>query len=157
MLRRISIVVLLFALAAGLAAADERSFGAPLSPDLAVTAIGDIVADPDAWAGKRVRIEGRVSGVCEHMGCWLELASPDDVALRVKVDDGVIVFPSDAVGAHAEAEGEVEILELTRDEYEDWLRHQAEETGDEFDPAAVGDGPYRIVRLRGLGAVVTGP
>ena len=148
--------LVVLATASGAAAAD-CSFGEPLSPDLGVTAIEEIVADPDAWAGKTVRIEGEVSGVCERQGCWLELVSPENVALRVKVEDGVIVFPQDAVGRRCRAEGEVEILELTRDEYVGWLEHQAEETGEAFDPATVGDGPYRIVRLRGHGAEITGP
>ena len=157
MSRRSLVAALIVLCAASGAAAADRSFGEPLTPDLEVTAIGVIVADPDAWAGQRVRIEGEVSGVCEKQGCWLELVSPDNVALRVKVDDGVIVFPQDAVGSRCRAEGEVEILELTREEYVGWLEHQAEETGDDFDPATVGDAPYRIVRLRGLGAEIAGP
>lgn len=142
---------------AGSLIAAERSFGEPLAADLEITPIADLVAEPEAWKGRRVRIEGEVSGVCALKGCWLELVSPQDVSLRVKVDDGVIVFPPDAVGRQAVAEGEVEILELTRKRYVAWLEHQAEETGERFDPAAVGVGPYRIVRLRGLGARITGP
>lgn len=132
-----------------------RTFGEPLTAGLELTPIGEIVADPEAWAGTRVRVEGRVSGVCENKGCWLELVSAEDVALRIKVEDDVIVFPQDAIGCRAVAEGEVELLELTRDEYAGWLEHRAEESGDEFDPAEVGDGPYRIVRVRGTGAEIT--
>lgn len=152
-------LVAFLALAAGCAAAvaADRSFGEPLSPELEVTPIADILADPDAWAGRRVRVEGRVAGVCRHQGCWLELVAPDRAAIRVQVEDGVIVFPRDAEGREAVAEGEVEILDLTRERYEEWLRHQAEEAGEEFDASRVGDGPYRIVRLRGTGAVIAGP
>ena len=157
MWRRFAVATIMVLLCSPLAAATVRSFGEPLSADLEVTAIATIVADPDPWVGKRVRIEGEVSGVCQKQGCWLELASPENTALRVKVDDGVIVFPQDAVGRRATAEGEVEILELTREKYTSWLEHLAEETGEEFNPDAVGDGPYRIVRLRGLGAEITGP
>ncbi len=157
MSRRFAIATLIAVLCAPIASAADRSFGEPLSTGLEVTPIADIVSDPDAWEGKRVRIEGEVCGVCRMQGCWLELESAENVRLRVKVDDGVIVFPPDAVGRRATAEGEVEILELTREQYVGWLEHQAEETGDEFDPATVGEGPYRIVRLRGLGAVVHGP
>ena len=59
---------------------------------------------------------------------------------------------ADAVGLAAAAEGVVEILDLSRERYEAWFRHAAEEAGEEFDPAEVGDGPFRIVRLRGRGA-----
>ena len=87
----------------------------------------------------------------------MDLTSPTDATMRVKVDDGVIVFPQDAVGRQAVAEGKVEIMELERDRYEAWLKHVAEEENREFDPAEVGEGPYRIVRLRGLGSEIEGP
>jgi hypothetical protein len=50
----------------------------------------------------------------------------------------------------------VEILELDRERYAAWLQHVAEEENREFDPAEIGDGPYRIVRLRGLGSEIRG-
>jgi hypothetical protein len=74
--------------------------------------------------------------------------------LRVKVDDGVIIFPPEAVGRRAVAEGKVEIVEMTKDEYTGWMKHVAEEEGKEFDPASLGEAPYRIVRLRGLAAEI---
>lgn len=137
--------------------AEVRTFGEPLTPDLELVPIETIVAEPDAWAGKKVRIAGRITGVCAHQGCWIDLVSPDNASLRVKVDDGVIVFPQDAVGHQATAEGEVELLEMSREQYEAWLRHVAEETGTEFEPSEVGEGPHRIVRLRGHGAEIQGP
>lgn len=157
MSRQLALTLLLALTSTAAAAAASEVLGEPLTADLEVTPIGDIVADPDAWAGRRVRVEGEVTGVCLKMGCWLELVSPEGEALRVKVEDGVIVFPPTAVGQRAAAEGEVEILELGREEYVGWLEHQAEETGEPFDPATVGDGPHRIVRLRGLGAEIAGP
>lgn len=119
------------------------------------TPIAAIVADPDAWAGKRVRIEGQVTEVCPMAGCWMELAAEKGGhRLKVKVDDGVIVFPTDAVGRVAAAEGVVEIVPMTRDQYRGWLAHLAEERGVPFDESQVGDGPYRIVQLRGTGAAL---
>lgn len=86
----------------------------------------------------------------------MDLASAEDATIRVKVDDGVIVFPKDAVGKQAVAEGEVEILDMERDRYEAWMRHVAEEEGREFDEAEIGVAPYRIVRIRGIGAKIEG-
>lgn len=139
------------------ASSDVSRFGESLSADLELTTIEEILEQPDEWAGKRVRIAGTVSGVCAKQGCWIDLASDVGSILRVKVDDGVIVFPQDGVGRPAVAEGTVEILDLDRQQYEDWLRHVAEEEGREFDPASVGEEPYRIVRLRGLGAEIEMP
>ena len=136
--------------------ATVATFGGGLSPDLELTPIQSIVADPDAWVGKRVRIAGEVSGVCTEQGCWMDLTSPDDVSLRVKVDDGVIVFPADAKGLQAVAEGEVEILDMSPEKFEAWLRHVAEEEGREFDLEEIGEPPHRIVRLRGIAAEIKG-
>lgn len=149
--------VLVFSLAVtvGTVAASEGAiFGTAPSADLDLTDIASILDAPDEWAGKRVKIAGDVAGVCTKQGCWMDLTSPDDVTLRVKVDDGVIVFPQDATGHSAVAEGTVEILDMERDKYEAWLRHVAEEEGREFDPSDVGEAPYRIVRLRGTGAEI---
>lgn len=147
---------LLVAAALPAVAAVDR-YGEALSEGTENASIAEILSTPDAWVGKQVRIEGEISGVCSHQGCWIDITSPGNATLRVKVDDGVIVFPADALGRTAVAEGTVEILDLERDRYEVWLRHVAEEEGREFDPAEVGDGPYRIVRLRGLGAEISGP
>jgi hypothetical protein len=153
MRRTIGLVALALAISAPVSA-ETLKLGEPMESERQVTPIVEILDAPDAWVGKTVRIEGRVAEVCTKMGCWMDLVSPEDARMQVKVDDGVIVFPLEAVGRHASAEGKVEILDMSRDQYEAWLRHAAEETGKEFDPTRVGDGPYRIVRLRGLGAEI---
>lgn len=59
----------------------------------------------------------------------MELESRDGDHLRVKVDDDVIVFPRDAEGRWAVAEGTVAVQDLTREQYTGWLRHLADEQG----------------------------
>ena len=157
MLRRISFVLCLLLLPSLAVAGDAELYGEALTEGLEPTPIADILADPDAWVGKKVQIEGKISGVCAHQGCWIDITSTEDETLRVKVDDGVIVFPQESVGHEAIAEGEVEILDMERDKYEAWLKHVAEEEDREFDPSEVGEGPYRIVRLKGLGSEIQGP
>lgn len=147
--------LLLSTLTAGGAAAETATYGAGVTLE-STTPIRDIVVDPEAWAGQQVRVEGRVVGVCAKKGCWMELESPDDHRLRIKVEDDVIVFPRDAEGRQAVAEGTVEVHELTREQYAGWLRHLAEEQGETFDEASVGDGPYRLVQIRGTGAEIAG-
>lgn len=119
------------------------------------TSMAKILADPDAWVGKKVRIEGKVVDVCPMKGCWMELEEANGGAkIKVKVDDGVIVFPVDAKGKLAVAEGVVESIPMTRERYVAWLEHLAEEKGQKFDPSTVGDGPYRIFQIKGAGAEI---
>lgn len=139
-------------LAAASAHAGEVSYGKGVQ--LAeTTSIDKILADPDAYVGKTVRIEGKVLDVCPMAGCWMELAGESEgKMLKIKVDDGVIVFPVTAKGKSAVAEGVVEAIPMTRERYVDWLSHIADETGREFDPESVGEGPFRVIQIQGTGA-----
>ena len=128
-------------------------YGDPLTLSEA-TNVADILADPESFVGERVLVEGTVVDVCDKRGCWLEIASTSDFEkLRVKVEDGVIVFPMSAKGLQARVEGVVEKLEYTLEEALERAQHQAEEHGTEFDPSTV-TGPETIYQIRGLGAVI---
>lgn len=145
-------LTLALVLAAVPALAGEKDYGKGVTLT-ETTSVAKILADPDAWVGKTVRIEGKVMDVCPMAGCWMELEEGDGAAkLRVKVDDGVIVFPVTARGKLAVAEGVVEAIPMTREKYVAWLEHLAEERGQTFDPSTVGDGPFRIVQVKGTGA-----
>jgi Domain of unknown function (DUF4920) len=153
------------AAAAGTAGAAAGATGAPATAAAgtaygagvklaASTPIADILRDPKAFAGKTVRVEGRVSDVCEKRGCWMEVASEAaGEKIRFKVNDGEIVFPLEAKGQYALAEGVVAVNELTLEASRDYAKYQAEEAGRAFDPASV-TAPTRIVRLDGVGAVL---
>ena len=118
------------------------------------TPIAAILASPDDHVGKLVRVEGEVSGVCTKAGCWMDLADDAGNRLRVKVEDGVLVFPADAAGRPAVAQGTVTVEQLSREKYIAWHRHVAEEGGPPFDESKLGSGPYRLVQLAGSGATI---
>jgi hypothetical protein len=68
--------------------------------------VSDLLAHPDAWVGKTIRVQGKAVGVCEHRGCWINLASDvEGQTVRVKVKDGEIVFPPEILGDLVMAEG----------------------------------------------------
>lgn len=149
---RIVLLLSLLALPAMPAAGAEYGKGVTVAE---ATPIAKILADPDAYVGKTVRIEGKVLDVCPMAGCWMELAEEGGKErLKVKVDDGVIVFPMTAKGKLAVAEGTLEAIPMTREKYVEWLKHLAEEKGETFDVATVGDGPFRILQIKGTGARV---
>ena len=142
------------AVAASPAVAETVSLGDGVTLET-TTPIHRILADPDAYVGETVRIEGGVLDVCPMKGCWVEVAG-EEGSLRVKVEDDVIVFPADSKGRIIAAQGVVEAVEMSRDDYLDWLAHLAEEKGESFDRASVdvGEGPHRMIRLRGTGAEI---
>jgi hypothetical protein len=72
------------------------------------TPIKALVEKPAEYVGKTIRVDGVATAVCEHMGCWLAVAPENDPkgeTVRLKVEDGVIVFPVTAKGKKVSAEG----------------------------------------------------
>ncbi|RKY92209.1 MAG: DUF4920 domain-containing protein, partial [Ignavibacteriae bacterium] len=80
-------------------------------------------------------------------------SSVEGEKIKVKVKDGEIVFPEEAIGKNALVEGKVYKIELTVEEALEYYEHQAEETGDEFDPATVTEA-VTIYQIKGLGAEI---
>ena len=90
--------------AAALLSAAELKLGKPLTQKEPVD-IAKLMAKPADYVGKTVQVKGKATEVCEEMGCWIELAAQDGQKIRIKVDDGVIVFPKDSPGKTVTAEG----------------------------------------------------
>ena len=89
------------------------------------TPIKSILEQPATYVGKTIRIDGVATAVCAHMGCWMAVAAEGlegpgasggpggngpAPTIRLKVDDGVIVFPVSAKGRKVSAEGVFEAL-----------------------------------------------
>jgi len=102
------VAVLALAVAPLSAAPDSFGTGVSLAES---TGIGRILQRPADFEGRTVRVEGVVSAVCTHMGCWMSLVpdgAPDGAGVLIKVDDGVIVFPVTVKGRRAAAQGVVQ-------------------------------------------------
>ena len=133
-----------FGLSAGLLAAEGTKYGEGVSLKEA-TPIAQLMAHPDDYVGKKIRVDGVVSAVCEEMGCWIEIKEADaSKGLRFKVEDGVIVFPVTAKGKKASAEGTFEKLDLAKAS-----EHQAADM--KVDPKAGSTVTYLV---RATGAIV---
>ncbi|MBU0743151.1 DUF4920 domain-containing protein [bacterium] len=105
MRRILTTIALTSLLLAGTALAKEKVYGKGVGEG-DITKISTILAAPDEFAGKTVRVEGTAVGVCTHRGCWVTLASDqEEQTMRVKVEDGVIVFPKEIIGEHVTVEG----------------------------------------------------
>ena len=96
------------ALATVVIAAEETKLGAGVTLKES-TPIASLVEKPADFVGKKVRIDGVATAVCEMMGCWMAVA-PENAAkgttIRLKVeDDGPIKFPVTAKGKKVSAEG----------------------------------------------------
>lgn len=115
--------------------------------------VSELVAHADKYVGKTVRVEGVIIDVCPMRGCWMDLKS-DGGTVRIKVDDGVMVFPMDAKGKNAVAEGVFTKIEMTPKEARAHAKHLAEEKGQALDAANVPNAPTVVYQIAGTGAVI---
>jgi hypothetical protein len=119
-----------------------------------ITPIASLTAKPADYVGKTVAVMGKVSEVCSHAGCWMQLVDPaSKAAVRIKVKDGEIVFPKEAIGKMATAEGVFTKIELTKEQAIGQAKHEAEENKKKFDPKSI-TGPVTMYRIAGTGAVI---
>lgn len=153
MFRVLLTCLLLFGVAA--VAGDVATYGEPLTEDVEIVPISKLYASPDDYAGKTVKVEGRVIAVCAKRGCWMELAGDEEFqSMRIKVTDGVIVFPMESMGKVAVAEGVFTKIEIpahagaTDPEHKCTEKHEGEEA------AASSCQPKTAFQIMGTGAEI---
>lgn len=100
-----------------------------------------LVADPAAWDGKDVVLEGVIKEVCQKKGCWHTLATADPaVNVMVKDKEYKIFLPKDSAGKKVHLKGTFAVADIPEDE----ARHYAEDAG--RDPSGI-VGPQKTFAL----------
>ncbi len=145
-------ILFAFVAAAGLLAAADLKLGKPLTAREPMT-VSALLATPGDYLGKTVQVEGKIVEVCQMMGCWLDLTNNEGQKIRIKVEDGDIVFPKDSPGKTVVAEGVFSKEELTREQAVARAQEEAKESGRKFDPASVKSG-ITVYQIQGTGAVI---
>src|SRR4051794_23539519 len=107
--------ILVLVAAASLLCAAEMKLGKALTQKKSV-AIAALLDSPADYLNKTVLVKGKITEVCQMMGCWMNLADENGRMVRIKVEDGDIEFPKDSAGKTAMAEGKFTKTELTRDQ-----------------------------------------
>ena len=136
----------LLALALPVAAEDTKLGGGVTLKD--ATPIAAITAKPADFVGKTIRVDGVATAVCTHMGCWMAVApegQPDAPTVRLKVEDGVIVFPVSAKGKKVSAEGVFEEVKTAEDK-EAAAEHAKHQAASKHDPNASHDAAKHATR-----------
>ena len=163
----ITLAIAFLATASAFAGGEAAEYGDGVTIEKAV-AVETLLDSPDDYIGKTVRVDGVITGVCKKRGCWMQVTNPDTGnGVRIKVDDGVIVFPYTAMGKKASAEGVFEAITLTPEQVQARAEQQAAEhkhaegeSCEKSDPKKEGagcDAPVqdnRIYMIHGTGAVI---
>ncbi len=134
-------------------AAEEIKFGDPIQLKESLE-IKKNLENPGDYLGTLIRIEGTIVGVCAGMGCWMEIAGDEPfIKIKVKVDDGDMVFPLTAKGQHAVIEGELVALDLSQEQATMMKKAECEEKGEHFDPDSVTEG-ITVYQIKPRGVVI---
>ena len=83
----------------------HRTFGEAIS-EKNVTALDELLTKPATFTDKTVRTEGKITAVCQAMGCWMEIGDERGLA-HVKMAGHSFFVPKDASGKHAVVQGKV--------------------------------------------------
>lgn len=129
-----------------------HQFGDPLTMSPSETvAVEKLLAAPQDYDGKTVRLTGMVSNVCARKGCWLTMTDGNET-LRVSFtcpSEGRII-PMEAKGRQAVVEGPVALVEIS----EEMARHYEEESGASPEEIAAIQGPQKVLAMNSNGALV---
>ena len=119
--------------------ADSETFGSPLDETVPAVALGEIAADAERYVGAPVRIEARVSQVCQKKGCFF-IAKDGATVMRVAFKDYSFFVPTDISGKRVTLTGEVVAREMTKEQAEHYTSDLGE-SGSQLQPGKI----YEIV------------
>ena len=129
----------------------EGQYGEVISLEMS-TSIDSIFSNPEKYIGSNIMIEGTISEVCPLRGCWIVVDDKEsDSSIRVKVTDGVIVFPLSSIGYEARVEGIFSKLEFTVKEARSWKVHLEKEKGNIVSPDSITITDQDLVEYRVIG------
>ena len=134
---------------AALCAAEKFGKGLTLKE---ATPVATLLGTPDNYVGKVVQVKGKVTEVCQMMGCWMQIQDGEK-AIRFKVKDGEIMFPKNSAGKNAVAEGVLKKIELNQQQAVAYAKHEADERGQKFDASKIKSG-MTMYQIQGTGAVL---
>jgi hypothetical protein len=107
-----------------------------------------LLAEPEVFAGKTVRLEGDISAMCHHKRRWFAVQDPGDRSgryVRVLAAPAFLV-PPHSIGKKARTEGMVEVIEVPAKTRQHLAR--------EHDLGPAQDEPQKQVVLRASGAEI---
>lgn len=133
------------------AQAKPRDLGTGLTKGTPEVKVSALLDKPQDYLGKKVRVRGLITGVCKRRGCWMSIAGDKPhQTIRIKVRDGVIVFPPDVKGKRGAAEGVFTKREISRAQALKFAEHRKKMHGTDYDPAKIK--AYTSFELTGTGA-----
>jgi hypothetical protein len=127
-------------------------FGTGICTGTKPLTLANAIKDAAGLAGKTIRIEGPITGVCQAKGCWMNLGKPDakgNPPVFVKFKDYGFFMPKDAAGRSAIVEGQLSFKQETVAE----TKHYLEDAGKHEQAEKVTEG-RKILRFMASGVAI---
>ncbi len=132
-----------------------QHFGAGIEPGAAPVTLAEVMESPQDYVGKKVRVRGPITGVCQVKGCWMNLGKPDadgNPPIFVKFKDYAFFVPKDASGRDAVLEGQLSFKQETVAE----TSHYLEDAGKQDEAKKITKG-RKVLRFIADGVAITKP
>jgi len=100
------------------------TFGAAITEEHALP-LSEIMAQPEAYIDKPVKVKAKVVDVCQMKGCWMALDAGEGRTIRVTFKDYGFFVPKDIHGREVVLQGTLVKKTMSVEE----LRHLAEDAG----------------------------
>ena len=122
-------------------------YGASIDPNISVVSYSDLLSGLNESNGKTVVVKGKVSEVCQAMGCWMTMDENGTVT-RVKTGHEFLL-PKDISGREAIVTGKFVISEISEDD----AKHYNDESSN---PKKSEDivGPQKAYEIEASGIVI---
>lgn len=117
--------------------------------------IADVIAKPDDYNGKYLRVKGQVSDVCQVKGCWFTFGDPKaQESVFVKFSDPPTgrLIPLNAPGHEVIIEGNFKVAQIS----ESFAKHLAGESGKPQVDAAKISGPQKKLMVTEPAVTIVG-
>lgn len=111
--------------------------------------VGKVLASPEEYNHKVVRVTGKVMGTCDDGGCWFSLgdsSTKEIIFIKFQEAQEGRVVPKDAPGHEAVLEGEFTIGSMS----EQFARHLKEDAGASEEEVKKIVGPQKIYTVKNV-------
>ncbi len=113
--------------------AQDTKLGGEMKLDKSIN-ISEVLAKPDNFLGKKIRVEGYIVDGCKHHGTWIALASDKEFQkMDVWAKKGHLKFPLEHKGKYGIVEGTLYVIQMSEEDAINWLKHLGEKHDQEVD------------------------
>jgi hypothetical protein len=133
---------------------DKKEFGETFKAK-DVVSYDELLAKLNSKKEVEVQVEGKVDGVCQAKGCWMNIVSeknPKAEKMFVKFHNYGFFMPLDLAGSNVIMKGKAFVEETSVDE----LRHYAEDAGKSKEEIAKITQPKRELKFMATGVKIKG-